>query len=98
MLLGKLEDRRKDTQPTNLLSCGCIFKNPHGDYAARLIEDAELKGFRIGGLYVSQKHSNYFINDGTGSYQDFILLLNTVKDKIFNKYNIELTEEVILVK
>ena len=98
LLLSKLDDKRKETQPTNLLSCGCIFKNPHGDHAARLIEDAKLKGFRIGGLYVSQKHSNYFINDGTGSHQDFILLLNTVKDKIFNKYNIELTEEVVLIK
>ena len=66
--------------------------------ANKLIEDAKLKGFRIGGLYVSQKHSNYFINDGTGSHQDFILLLNAVKDKIFNKYSIELSEEVVLVK
>ena len=98
LLLSKLENKRKKTQPTNFLSCGCIFKNPHGDYAARLIEDAKLKGFRVGGLYVSQKHSNYFINDGTGSYQDFISLLNIVKDKIFDKYNIKLIEEVVLIK
>ena len=97
-LLNELNHKRKSSQPTNNLSCGCIFKNPKGDHAARLIEEANLKGLRIGGIYVSRKHSNYFINDGSGTYQDFTLLLDNVKDIISSKYNIRLEEEVLLIK
>tara|TARA_B100000035_G_scaffold305019_1_gene305374 strand:+ start:1046 stop:1879 length:834 start_codon:yes stop_codon:yes gene_type:complete len=97
-LLDKLNDERKSTQPTNQLSCGCIFKNPPGDYAARLIEEADLKGKRIGGIYISDKHSNYFINDGSGTYKDFLLLLQYVKNKIHTKFDIGLDEEVIILK
>ena len=97
-LLSVLNHKRKTSQPTNNLSCGCIFKNPLDDYAARLIEEANLKGLRVGGIYVSRKHSNYFINDGSGTYQDFTLLLSKVKDIISSKYNIRLEEEVLLIK
>ena len=57
-----------------------------------------LKGARIGGIYISRKHSNYFINDGSGTYTDFLNLLNFVKRKISSLYNIKLKEEVILIK
>jgi UDP-N-acetylenolpyruvoylglucosamine reductase len=57
-----------------------------------------LKGERIGGIYISRKHSNYFINDGSGTYTDFLNLLSFVKRKISSLYNIELKEEVILIK
>ena len=97
-LLDKLNDKRKSTQPTNQLSCGCIFKNPPGDYASKLIEKAGLKGKRIGGIYISDKHSNYFINDGSGTYKDFLLLLQCVKNEIHTKFDILLDEEVILLK
>ena len=97
-LLDKLDVKRKKNQPTNQLSCGCIFKNPNDDYASRLIETSNLKGVRVGGIYVSTKHSNYFINDGSGTFKDFLLLLKKVKDTVFKKHKIQLTEEVILVK
>ena len=97
-LLSNLDNIRKNSQPVNQLSCGCIFKNPPGKSASELIEDAKLKGVRIGGIYISRKHSNYFINDGSGTYTDFLTLLSFVKRKISSLYNIELKEEVILIK
>ena len=97
-LLDELNHRRKTSQPTNQLSCGCIFKNPSGDYAARLIEEAHLKGTRIGGIYISNKHSNYFINDGTGTHKDFLRLLQYVKDQIHDKFGMLLDEEVIILR
>ena len=97
-LLSNLDNKRKNSQPVNQLSCGCIFKNPPGKFASELIEGAMLKGERIGGIYISRKHSNYFINDGSGTYTDFLNLLSFVKRKISSLYNIELKEEVILIK
>jgi UDP-N-acetylmuramate dehydrogenase len=97
-LLHNLNSIRKNTQPVNQLSCGCIFKNPKNNHAAKLIECVELKGMKVGGIYISRKHSNYFINDGTGTYSDFLELIEIVKKRVLDKYNIRLQEEVILVK
>ena len=97
-LLSNLDHKRKSSQPVNQLSCGCIFKNPPHEYASKLIEGAKLKGKRFGGIYISRKHSNYFINDGSGTFTDFLKLLSYVKSKILLDYNIELKEEVILIK
>jgi len=97
-LLNKLNAVRKRNQPTNQLSCGCIFKNPKGYYASKLIQDAKLQGKKFGGIYISNKHANYFINDGSGSYNDFLKLLNYVKKSISDKYGIQLEEEVVLIK
>ena len=97
-LLSNLDNKRKSSQPVNQLSCGCIFKNPPHKYASKLIEGAKLKGKRFGGIYISRKHSNYFINDGSGSFTDFLNLLDYVKRKVLSVYNIELKEEVILIK
>ena len=97
-LLSNLDNKRKSSQPVNQLSCGCIFKNPPHKYASKLIEGAKLKGKRFGGIYISRKHSNYFINDGSGSFTDFLNLLSYVKSKVLSVYNIELKEEVVLIK
>jgi UDP-N-acetylmuramate dehydrogenase len=97
-LLSYLDNKRKSSQPVNQLSCGCIFKNPPHEYASKLIEGAKLKGMRFGGIYISRKHSNYFINDGSGSFTDFLNLLSYVKSKVLSVYNIELEEEVILIE
>ena len=68
------------------------------DFASELIESANLKGKRIGGIYVSKKHSNYFINDGTGTHWDFLDLLDYVKHIVSLTHNVDLKEEVILIK
>ena len=90
---------RKKSQPINQWSSGCIFKNPDtNNSASYLIESAGLKTKRIGGFYVSKKHSNYFINDGTGTYNDLIQLIDYVKKTIRLKYNIKLKEEIQIYK
>tara|TARA_B100000900_G_C20581986_1_gene717919 strand:+ start:1177 stop:2010 length:834 start_codon:yes stop_codon:yes gene_type:complete len=97
-LLENFNFKRKSSQPVNQLSCGCIFKNPKTNFASKLIEDAKLKGTRVGGIYISNKHSNYFINDGSGTHHEFMDLVDIVKDKILHEFDIKLEEEVILIK
>ena len=63
--IRELLDKRKQTQPIGEWSCGSVFTNPPGDHAARLIESAGLKGFRIGDASVSEKHANFIINHGS---------------------------------
>ena len=66
----ELLERRKAAQPLGAWSCGSVFTNPPGDHAARLIETAGLKGFRIGDAAVSEKHANFIINDGEATAAD----------------------------
>ncbi len=97
-ILEKLNHKRKSSQPINQLSCGCIFRNPQNNTASKLIEDSNLKGTRVGGIYISNKHSNYFINDGSGTFHDFLKLIDIVKNKISTNFSIKLEEEVIVIK
>ena len=75
-------------------SCGCVFKNPAGDYAARLIELSGLKGKRLGGAFVSPKHANFIINDGNCA-EDVRGLIALVKSEVKNKFGVNLEEEVV---
>lgn len=93
---GFLEARAK-TQPTNQPSCGSVFKNPDGDYAARLIEAAGLKGFAIGGACVSTKHANFIVNTGNATATDIEELIYTVQHKVKEYQGVELLTEVCMV-
>tara|TARA_Y100000590_G_scaffold245008_1_gene275383 strand:- start:2810 stop:3673 length:864 start_codon:yes stop_codon:yes gene_type:complete len=87
--------KRKTSQPVNQLSSGCIFKNPNSKYSASyLIEKSGLKATRIGGIYVSKKHSNYFINDGRGTCNDLEKLITFVKNRIKKEHNVNLDCEI----
>ncbi len=77
-------------------SCGCVFKNPEGASAGYLIEKAGLKGFKVGGVYVSDKHASFIINDG-GSAGDVRALIDIVKNKVSEKFGILLDEEVVYI-
>lgn len=77
-------------------SCGCVFKNYCGVSAGRLIEDAGLKGARIGGAVVSGKHANFIINEGATS-SDVYALIQLVKREVYNKFGITLREEVCYI-
>ncbi len=77
-------------------SCGCVFKNPEGTSAGYLIEKAGLKGLRVGGAYVSEKHASFIINDG-GSAEDVKSLICIVKRKVLEKFGISLNEEVVYI-
>lgn len=95
--IRRLLTRRKETQPIGELSCGSVFTNPPGDHAARLIEAAGLKGFRIGGAEVSQKHANFIINDGTATAADLEQLIVHVRKTVADVHGIVLHPEVRIV-
>lgn len=86
--------RRKETQPIGAWSCGSTFTNPPGDHAARLIESAGLKGFRIGGASVSVKHANFLVNEGNATARDLEQLLLHVQETVERMYGVRLEPEV----
>ncbi|MDH4125236.1 MAG: UDP-N-acetylmuramate dehydrogenase [Gammaproteobacteria bacterium] len=96
-VLNTLLERRKATQPLGLPSCGSVFRNPPGDHAARLIETAGLKGYRIGGAEVSVKHANFIINRDRASATDVEELIEHVRHTVIEKHGIELQHEVHIV-
>jgi UDP-N-acetylmuramate dehydrogenase len=89
-----LLDRRGRTQPTGLPSCGSVFRNPAGDHAARLIEAAGLKGTRVGGAQVSEKHANFIINTGSARAADIDRLIALVRDRVAEASGVHLVTEV----
>jgi len=93
----ELLEKRNQTQPTGLPSCGSVFKNPQGDYAARLIEASGLKGFRIGDAIVSEKHANFIINSGNASASDIEKLMKLVERTVERKQGVKLQSEVKIV-
>jgi UDP-N-acetylmuramate dehydrogenase len=95
--IRELLERRKQTQPIGAWSCGSVFTNPPGDHAARLIEGAGLKGFRIGDASVSDKHANFIINHGKARASDIEALILHVQSTVASLYNIELVPEVRIV-
>jgi UDP-N-acetylmuramate dehydrogenase len=91
-----LETRAK-TQPTNQPSCGSVFKNPEGDFAARLIEVTKLKGYSIGGACVSEKHANFIVNTGNATATDIENLIKYVKRRVQYIHGVELQTEVCMI-
>ena len=85
---------RAASQPTNMPSCGSVFKNPDGDYAARLIEQCGLKGKQIGGAQVSEKHSNFILNVGSATAKDIESLIAKVQQTVFEQQGVRLETEV----
>jgi UDP-N-acetylmuramate dehydrogenase len=92
-----LLDKRRETQPIGEWSCGSVFTNPPGDHAARLIESAGLKGFRIGDASVSEKHANFIINHGNALAADIEALILHVQKSVAAAHGIELHTEVRIV-
>ncbi len=93
---GLLEQRAK-TQPTNQPSCGSVFKNPEGDFAARLIEQSGLKGYAIGGACVSPKHANFIVNTGNATAAEIEALISYVQRYVEEKQGVVLQTEVCMV-
>ncbi len=85
---------RQASQPLGLPSCGSVFRNPPGDHAARLIESTGLKGHRIGGAQVSEKHANFIINTGSATAADIEALIEQIRRRVRGKHGIELQLEV----
>jgi len=95
--IKELLNRRASTQPLSEPSCGSVFRNPPGDHAARLIETSNLKGYRIGGARVSEKHANFIVNDGTASARDIENLIEYVAGQVFARHGVRLQREVHIV-
>ncbi|RXZ77110.1 UDP-N-acetylmuramate dehydrogenase [Paenibacillaceae bacterium] len=89
--------RRLRTQPLQLASAGSVFRNPSEGYAAQLIEQAGLKGFRLGGAEVSGLHANFIINTGQATAEDVLALMTHIRHTVKEQFNIELVPEVLVV-
>jgi UDP-N-acetylmuramate dehydrogenase len=90
--------RRREKQPLELPSAGSVFKNPPGAKAAMLIEEAGLKGRRVGGAQVSEKHANFIVNRGGATAADVLSLIEFVREAVFRKFSVALELEVKVVK
>lgn len=95
--IQELLQRRSETQPIGQLSCGSVFQNPPNDHAARLIEASGLKGFRIGGAVVSEKHANFIINDNQATAADLESVIQHVRYTVLEQHKVELQTEVRIV-
>ena len=86
----------RSNQPSNP-SAGSAFKNPQNDFAGRLIEMVELKGYRIGGMAFSDIHANFLVNLGNGTFDEALTLIQLAQQKVYEKEGIWLQNEVIVI-
>lgn len=89
--------QRAQSQPTGVRSCGSVFRNPPGDHAARLIEAAGMKGHRIGGARVSEKHANFIVNEDGATAADIEALIEAVQARVAQNAGVRLEPEVRIV-
>ena len=88
---------RNEKQPVDKPSAGSTFKRPEGYFAGKLIEDAGLKGYKIGGAKVSERHAGFIINDGGATSKDILELISYVQDKVKTEFGVELEPEVKII-
>jgi UDP-N-acetylmuramate dehydrogenase len=86
--------QRHSTQPYDSPSCGSVFRNPHPHYAASLIEQTGLKGYRIGGAQVAYKHANFILNNGGATASDIFQLICYVQQQVAERWSVRLETEV----
>ncbi|WP_369716243.1 UDP-N-acetylmuramate dehydrogenase [Leptotrichia alba] len=92
------KNQRKVKHPLDLPNLGSTFKNPEGTFAAKLISDADLKGYRVGDVVVSSKHPNFVTNVGNATFNDVISVIEHVKEVVFEKFGVKLETEIIILK
>jgi UDP-N-acetylmuramate dehydrogenase len=95
--MEEARDWRRRTQPLAEPNCGSVFKNPPGGHAARLIDEAGLKGFTVGGAHVSTKHANFVIAGPGARAADVVALIDAVRARVAAMFGVELEPEVHLV-
>lgn len=96
-VMDDLAKKRRDKQPLEYPSAGSTFKRPEGYFAGKLIEDAQLKGYGIGGAFVSEKHSGFVVNKGGATADDVISLIRTVRQTVLDKFGVLLEPEVVIL-
>lgn len=100
VVMGRIEhflNEKRRRQPLWELSAGCVFKNPEGLSAGKLIDEAGCKGMRIGDVVVSTVHANFFVNVGNASAADFVRLMNEVAERVNAMFGIVLEPEIKIV-
>ena len=97
-LIKARKQKRLISQPLEFPSADSVFRNPEGLYAGKLIEDLGLKGTKIGDACISEKHANFIINNGNASGEDIEKLIILIKNKVKEKYNIELISEQEIIE
>lgn len=96
-LMDDLNKRRKEKQPLDMPSAGSVFKRPEGYFAGKLIEDCGLKGYKMGGAEVSDKHCGFIVNSGNATADDILSLIKHIQDIVKLKFGVELKTEVKVV-
>ena len=89
-------EKRRSSQPVGQKSAGCIFKNPPGASAGRMIDELGLKGLSVGGAKVSDRHANFFVNAGQASAKDMLTLISDVRGRVENAFGVKLETEVVV--
>jgi UDP-N-acetylmuramate dehydrogenase len=92
-----LRDSRLERQPLTENTCGSVFKNPDGNHAGDLIERSGLKGFRVGGCAVSEKHANFIVNDKGATARDIETLIKHIQNTVKDRFGIDLDTEVRII-
>lgn len=95
--MSEFTKRRNEKQPINMPSAGSAFKRPEGYFAGKLIEDANLKGFAIGGAQISEKHSGFIVNIGDATAKDVLSLIEHAQKTVKEKFGIDLEPEIRLI-
>lgn len=93
-LMYRNKNARMEKQPLEYASAGSTFKRPEGHFVGKLIDDAGLKGYRVGDAQVSMKHSGFIVNLGNATASDFLQVIQHIKEVVLSKFNIKLEEEI----
>ncbi|MGC5772093.1 UDP-N-acetylmuramate dehydrogenase [Paenibacillus pabuli] len=96
-IMQDLTFKRESKQPLEYPSCGSVFKRPEGHYVGKLIQECNLQGTRIGGAEISRKHAGFIINADHATAEDYLELIKLIKKRVYDKFNIELETEVIVL-
>ncbi|AYZ73471.1 UDP-N-acetylmuramate dehydrogenase [Fusobacterium necrophorum] len=97
-MVEEIKKSREEKHPLDKPSLGSTFKNPKGDFAARLISEAGLKGRKVGGAQIAEKHPNFVLNLGEASFQDILDILCLVKTAVKEAFGVQLEEEIIIIR
>ena len=95
--ISKRRVKRIETQPLDMPSAGSVFRNPEGMYAGELIEKIGLKGYKLNGAMVSEKHANFIVNKDNASGKDIVKLIKKIQDEVKKEFNVDLILEQIIV-
>ena len=96
--MDKLAELRRSTQPLDVPSAGSVFKRPKEGYAAALIDQAGLKGYKVGGAQISMKHAGFIINRGKASFSDVMAVIDHARETVLRVFGIELEPEIKIIR